>query len=243
MTPSPPPQLHRRDVDNSLPPGTIVGIVIGVVLIFALAALLFIIYYRREASMNELDDVSTNSASAGRRECRERGTGGESQLFGSSGDYYDLVNRHALQVPLNPDNAMPTHPAYIPTTSWPVIRPPPEPPSSVPVRSNRPDSYAIRTYIAAAQESAKLAAPSPAVGTNAGRPASRPFAIPLASLPRLPMPRKQTRAETEPHERLRHYSPPVTEWRSGSRQQNHRDNDDNFFEVPLRSGKSTLYGY
>ncbi|RCI08648.1 hypothetical protein L249_4796 [Ophiocordyceps polyrhachis-furcata BCC 54312] len=236
-----PPRIQVRDVETPLPPGTIVGIVIGVVLIFALAALLFIIYYRREASMDELDDSSVATTTG---ECRERGVmRGDSQLFGSSGDYYDLVNRHVVvQAPLNPDNAMPTHPAYIPTSSWPVIRPPPEPPSSVPVRSNRPDSYAVQAYLAAAQESARMAPPPAAVRTGTERRTSRSFALPLASLPRIAVPRKQTRAETEPHERLRHHSPPVTEWRSSSRQRNHHD-DDNFFEVPLRSGKSTLYGY
>ncbi|RDA86376.1 hypothetical protein CP532_1071 [Ophiocordyceps camponoti-leonardi (nom. inval.)] len=241
-------RIQAREVE-SLPPGTIVGIVVGVVLTFALAALLFIIYYRREASMDELDDssvVSIATKNARRRECRERGRGGgrggESHLFGSSDDYYDLVNRHVVvQAPFNfnPDNAMPTHPAYIPTSNWPVIRPPPEPPSSVPVRSNRPDSYAVQAYLAAAQESARLAPPPAAARTKTERRTSRPFALPLSSLPRLAMPRKQTRAETES---IRHNTPPVTEWRSGSRQRNHHD-DDNFFEVPLRSGKSTLYGY
>ncbi|PFH57793.1 hypothetical protein XA68_14557 [Ophiocordyceps unilateralis] len=270
----------RRDVNGGLPPATIAGIVVGVVLIFALAALLFLVYYRREQAMDELDDEASTDAGHStcktRRECRGRGLGGDSRLFGSSGDYqdYDMVNRQ-MYAPYrdtytrNLDSAIPTHPAYIPSTRWPRSRPPPEPllPNSqtVPVRSNRPDSYAVQAYLAAAEESARLAGSTPVVHTRTERPRSRTLGLPLASLPRLSIPSKQAQARAEMktpggrhqglpmqtvqpafrhHGRIRHGRPvavAVAEWRPGSRQQ--ARHDDGFIEVPLRSGKSTLFGY
>ncbi|KAF4585757.1 LPXTG-domain-containing protein [Ophiocordyceps camponoti-floridani] len=228
--------------DASLPPATIAGIAIGVLLLFILAALLFLIYHRRERVKDRIDDDASSfeTGRSSRRECRERGLSGESRLFGPE---YE-VGTYTRYL----DNSIPTHPAYIPSAVWPGPRPPsgpPLPPSQpAPVRSNRPDSYAVQAYLAAAAESARLADPPPPVHQKAERPRSRSLGLSLA------IPKKPTRVETgypglpihpavRSHQQLRQDTPAVVPF--SQRQQVYRN--DAFVEVPLRSGKSTLYGY
>ncbi|PHH73217.1 hypothetical protein CDD80_3949 [Ophiocordyceps camponoti-rufipedis] len=228
--------------DASLPPATIAGIAVGVLLLFILAALLFLIYHRRERAKDRLDDDASSSGTgrSSRRECRERGLSGESRLFGSEYDVGTYTR--------NLDNSIPTHPAYIPSSNWPGTRPPlrpPLPPSQpAPVRSNRPDSYAVQAYLAAAAESARLADPPPPVHQRVERPRSRNLGLSLA------IPKNPARVETghrglpvhpavRSHQQLRQDRPAAVPF--SQRQQAYRN--DAFIEVPLRSGKSTLYGY
>ncbi|PHH87838.1 hypothetical protein CDD83_8325 [Cordyceps sp. RAO-2017] len=284
------PTARGRD-DETRPsgpsPGTVAGIAVGIVSIFILAAALFALYWRRERAMDreneEESEVGWPAATAGKD---GSGSGGLlARLFASSGktEAAGPVGRtvygsdHDGQKD-GSHGGIPAHPAYIPFTASQATdgsgagrAATPD----APKRTNRPDTFAMQAYLAAAEEAARLG-PRPRAHEHEpeseGRQRGR---RPLASLPKLGVSRKRVAAKTtgglelpvsEPmgaegdgrrgwslgeaarrskhqHEDRPRRSRQQQEDRPRRSRQQHEDADDGFIEVPLRSGKSTLYGY
>ncbi|KAK8062363.1 hypothetical protein PG997_014460 [Apiospora hydei] len=91
---------------------------------------------------------------------------------GSNADYYDKLEEEMRMRrpnytidPHHPGSgfqgALPTHPAYVPRamSRASVRSSSPQPPA--PVKSNKPDSYALQAYLAAAEESSAIKIPPP----------------------------------------------------------------------------------
>lgn len=124
------------------------------------------------------------------------------RAFTSSGQYYDNVqaesqaNRtiYASDFTINApgSNRIPTHYAYIPGASSRAAGRAPSPPTSIHrvEKTNRPDTFAVRAYLAAARESARLAVPPAPPATRLKAPAAHGFRMPLAALPKLGIPKK-----------------------------------------------------
>lgn len=92
--------------------------------------------------------------------------------IGSNAEYYDKLEEQMRSRQPNysldpnhpasgPQGALPTHPAYIPRamSRASVRSASPQPPA--PIKSNKPDSYALEMYLAAADEAAALKIPPP----------------------------------------------------------------------------------
>ncbi|KAK7912028.1 hypothetical protein PG985_014509 [Apiospora marii] len=107
------------------------------------------------------------------------------QAYGSNADYYDKIEEemqmrhHNYSFDPNkprsgPQGALPTHPAYLPRamTRSPGRGSSPQPPHLTQVqvpqptaaKSNKPDSYALQAYLAAAEDSATIKIPPPPPG-------------------------------------------------------------------------------
>ncbi|KAM4056156.1 putative exo-alpha-sialidase / neuraminidase [Hirsutella rhossiliensis] len=206
--------------------------------------------------------------------------GGKASHFTSSGEYYDHMRAqgqsgrtvYASDFTINAPgshSAIPTHYAYIPGTSSRAASRAspgrvPSPPASInrPEKTNRPDTFAIQAYLTAAEDSSRLAASSAPPAPRPKAPAAHGFRIPLASLPKLGIPKKpmlRHRAAETPTPGGLHrgvelqisepvmgddsrFSEPATV-NTAAKQQKAGHCEDGYVEVPLRSGKSTLYGF
>ncbi|KAK8079096.1 hypothetical protein PG994_002903 [Apiospora phragmitis] len=115
--------------------------------------------------------------------------GGGAAAAASNADYYDKIEeemqmRHhnysfdPNKPGLGPQGALPTHPAYMPHAKFHTSRrgPSPQPssqlsqlsqvqvPQPTAAKSNKPDSYALQAYLAAAEDSAAIKIPPPPLG-------------------------------------------------------------------------------
>lgn len=278
----------------------IAGIVVGVILIFALAAALFIAYWRRRNApySDDSDDDAQESSGpfrphpSGRntgmvrvngRSGAEQDVGKTAPHFTSPGDYCGHAQKehqasrtiYASDFTTNTaggNDAIPAHYAYIPGASSRTVGKAspgqvPSPPASIdrPEKSNKPDVFAIQAYLTAAEDSARLAAPSASVAAKPKTPVTHGFRIPLASLPKLGIPKKrmlrhktaETPTPSGSHRGVEmQISEPVMgdDGRFGelakenakkpptAKHKKSRRREDGYVEVPLRSGESALYG-
>lgn len=169
--------------------GAIVGIAVGASLLFIGGSALFFVYYRRQRAMY-IDVHSNFDPRSGAASISPPLKGGFSsfepkqmsqfsdyelraqQSYLNNGAFYDkleeeMMSRHPQysvdphRPGSGPQAALPTHPAYVPRVlsrnshrSMSPHRPPP-------VKSNKPDSYALQVYLAAAEEAEALKLPGP----------------------------------------------------------------------------------
>ncbi|KAI1100148.1 hypothetical protein F4804DRAFT_336532 [Jackrogersella minutella] len=196
--------------------GAIVGIALGATLLFLGGTGLFWVYHRKQKYLygNPLDSQN------GRKSITPPLVGSYPQYYGngksslstewgpraqqsynSNAEYYERMEKMAQgnQMPnytYNPNHSnLPTHPAYIPqvasrsTSRNDTPSPPP------PMKSNRPDTFAMNAYLNAA------AVPPPTHATigSTSNPANAAMASGKDVLPPLPPPQMQPRAQPQPY--------------------------------------------
>ncbi|KAI1171936.1 hypothetical protein F4777DRAFT_26573 [Nemania sp. FL0916] len=162
--------------------GAIVGITLGGALLLLGGIALFWVYHRKQkrlfadvpGSSSHNDSRSGNRSTtpfAGYSEKRGPSQTSDYELrtqrsFTNNAEYYHMLEKE-MEMSSRPNYALnphyprsgpqaglPTHPAYLPRTHSrqasrePIYQPPPQP-----VRSNKPDSYALQAYLNAAEES------------------------------------------------------------------------------------------
>ncbi|KAI0834652.1 hypothetical protein F5Y06DRAFT_153552 [Hypoxylon sp. FL0890] len=161
-----------NDTSNtSMTPGAIVGIAVGAVLLFLGSAGLFWVYHRKQKYLygNSLGSQD------GRKSITPPLVGGyphfpgnghsslptdwelqAQQPYTNNAQYYDRMEKvvEANQMPNYPYNpgqpALPTHPAYIPQVASRTVPRNDTPSPPPPIKSNRPDTFAINAYLNAA---------------------------------------------------------------------------------------------
>ncbi|KAI0130041.1 hypothetical protein BJ170DRAFT_297861 [Xylariales sp. AK1849] len=170
--------------------GAIVGIAVGAALLFLGGTALFWVYYRKQKRLYSDDVDSRYDPRAGSKSISPPLQGGfnsmethehsllsdyelkAQQAYSNNADYYDQIEKEIQtrrpQYAFDPNKpgsgvvgALPTHPAYIQRT---ISRnssrdPSPQPPR--PVKSNKPDSYALAAYMNAAEDAIRLPGPPP----------------------------------------------------------------------------------
>lgn len=171
--------------------GAVVGIAVGASLLFLGGTALFWVYYRKQKRLySDYDDAQYDRRTGSKSISPPLGgslysakTNNYSHLgdyelrdehsYKSNAAYYDTMEKRPQPRPqqhtfdanravLGTTGALPTHPAYINgRTSRNSSRgPSPQPPR--PVKSNKPDSYALAAYLNAADEAIRL--PGPPLG-------------------------------------------------------------------------------
>lgn len=169
--------------------GAIVGIAVGASLLFLGGTALFWVYYRKQKHLYE-DFDSHYDPRAGSKSISPPLVGGfnsietsdqaqlsdyelkAQQSYGNNADFYDSVEKEMLirrphyafdpnKPGSGPSGALPAHPAYINqalsrNSSRGISPQPPRP-----IKSNKPDSYALATYLAANEDAINLPGPPP----------------------------------------------------------------------------------
>ncbi|KJZ74219.1 hypothetical protein HIM_06450 [Hirsutella minnesotensis 3608] len=295
---SPGSGMNQSNRSLNLSSGAIAGIVIGVVLIFVLAAGLFTFHWRREDAFDHEDHewdaveeyapyphhpnhCATVSATHDSTNKPSAFFGRPRRLFASATGYHyhekdEDTDSKPTAVPHSSvsNSTIPTHPAYIPpggtsTTDRPHMATVPSPPAVAhrPERSNTPDSFAVQAYLDAAEHSARLAT-TPASNfvddrLQTGRKSRWPFALlsPFRlfrkSVPSGPAVEARTPMGRDEGVEMQISAPMATKQRKKNRPiprpilvpigptaKKHKGGrrGNGFIEVPLGSGKSTLYG-
>ncbi|CAJ2507525.1 Uu.00g087110.m01.CDS01 [Anthostomella pinea] len=173
--------------------GAIVGIAVGAALLFLGGTGLFYVYYRKQKRLYS-DPVDSNyhpqtgsksispplygsfnldmpqmAAVMSDYELRSR------QAYTNNADYYEELEKEIQtrrphyasnpnQPSSGPQGALPTHPAYVPqahsrqASADSTVR------RAQPIRTNRPDSYALQTYLSAAEDANAMGSPPPPPG-------------------------------------------------------------------------------
>ncbi|KAI1824631.1 hypothetical protein F4861DRAFT_247269 [Xylaria intraflava] len=167
------PAQNNGGGSSTFTTGAIVGIAVGAGLLFLGGSALFYVYHRKQkrlyagpASLPSYNpwtgggSLEPKMATSNHYELRAQNTY-MANYQDQNGK--DIETRHLLdtfnpnQPELRPYNGLPTHPAYVPTThSRQASRD-----SERPVKSNRPDSYAVRAYLNAAEEAKARNIPPP----------------------------------------------------------------------------------
>ncbi|KAI0456799.1 hypothetical protein F5B21DRAFT_513129 [Xylaria acuta] len=163
--------------------GAIVGISLGGALLLLGGIALFWIYHRRQKRMFGRISSLDNDSRTGNRSTTPFGGGFSAEKraisqmsdyelqaqrsYTNNAEYYKMLERGMQMNRTNyatdpniprsgPQNALPTHPAYLPQTHsrQGSREESPQPPR--PVKTNKPDSYAIQAYLSAAEDAGAL---------------------------------------------------------------------------------------
>ncbi|KAI1340929.1 hypothetical protein F5Y15DRAFT_36511 [Xylariaceae sp. FL0016] len=189
-----PPSQETFDSKNSgggstFQTGDIVGIAIGAALLFLGGLGLFAVYHRKQKRLfkdtqnTELDPRSGSKsispplrggfsaqpqmAALGDYELRAQ------QGYTKNADYYNMLEKE-IQIrqpqyafnPHHPGSALPAHPAYLPRAHSRQTSHDSVPQEPRPVKSNKPDSYALQAYLHAAEDADALGIQTPPRGTS-----------------------------------------------------------------------------
>ncbi|KAH8664185.1 hypothetical protein BX600DRAFT_512247 [Xylariales sp. PMI_506] len=187
---TPPTETPKAtDAQSPITTGAIVGIAIGAALLFLGGSALFIVYHRKQKKLYDHDVNSGYDSRGGSKSISPPIQGGFNASEGkqaytlsdyelraqqqySNAEYYDKIEEEIMTRRPNytfdpnnpgsgPQGALPTHPAYIPRAMSRNSNRSTTPQPTPPVKSNKPDSYALQTYLAAAEEAAALKLPPP----------------------------------------------------------------------------------
>ncbi|KAI0443577.1 hypothetical protein F4803DRAFT_514670 [Xylaria telfairii] len=178
---SPPTQISTDSKGGSgfgiTSTGAIVGISLGGALLLLGGIALFWIYHRRQKRMFGRISSPDNDSRTGNRSTTPFEKRATSQMsdyelhaqrnYTNNAEYYKMLERgmqlnranYAVDPTIprtGPHNVLPTHPAYIPQTHsrQGSREESPQPPR--PIKTNKPDSYAIQVYLNAAEETGAL---------------------------------------------------------------------------------------
>ncbi|KAI1856101.1 hypothetical protein JX265_011816 [Neoarthrinium moseri] len=161
--------------------GAIVGIAVGAALLFLGGTALFWVYYRKQKRLYESDFISQYDSRGGSMSVtpplkgayttfhsRDNSAMSQYELraqaaYTSNADYYaelekDMSSRQPNyhfdpnQCLRGPHSALPTHPAYIPRAMSRLASREPSPEPPIPIRSNRPDAFAVNSYLNASAD-------------------------------------------------------------------------------------------
>ncbi|KAI8947040.1 hypothetical protein F4801DRAFT_29377 [Xylaria longipes] len=151
--------------------GAIVGISLGGALLLLGGIALFWIYHRRQKRMFGRISSPDNDTGTGNRSTTPFGGGfsaekrATSQMseyelhaqrnYTNNAEYYKMLERGTMPRS-GPLTVLPTHPAYLPRTHSRQGSQEASPQPPKPIKTNKPDSYAIQAYLSAAEDAGAL---------------------------------------------------------------------------------------
>ncbi|KAK9770421.1 putative LPXTG-domain-containing protein [Seiridium cardinale] len=178
------------DSPTAMTTGAIVGIAVGASLLFLGGTALFWVYYHKQKHLYGSEFDSQYDPRVGNKSISPPMVGGfnsidtsdqshfsdyelkAQQAYNNNADYYDSIEKEmqtrrpqyafdSNKPGSGPSGALPTHPAYINRALSRNSSRDPSPQPPRPIKSNKPDSYALATYLSAGEDALKLPGPPP----------------------------------------------------------------------------------
>lgn len=207
--------LNESTDATAMTTGAIVGIAVGASLLLLGGTALFLVYYRKQKGLYADDCDSQCDPRIGNKLISPPLIGGfnstdtsnhaqlsdyelkAQQSYNSNADYYNSIEKEMQtrrpqytfdpnKPGSGPSGALPTHPAYINRALRRNSSRDPSPQPPRPVKSNKPDSYALASYLNAAEDAALLLpgpppGPPPATHSRKASPAPSRGSLPHSS--------------------------------------------------------------
>lgn len=214
------------DDSQTMTTGAIVGIAAGTSLLFLGGSALFVAYYRKQKALEKEFNPDFHAQSGNRSvtpsskggftagDMRQTSQLADYELRAQyqycNGNYYDKIEEELRSRPSNGSlglnkpgaghqSAIPTHPAYLPramSRNSNRTNRAPSPPRHINAKPNKPDSYALQAYLAAAEASEALRVPPPpplgapggpkSIAAGASSRSARQPQVPSLTLPSVP---------------------------------------------------------